>query len=313
MNHVLSQKTKETVFIILLFTIPFLSSGLALLLGIGVAFTMGNPFIQHNKIFTKILLQAAVVGLGFGVNVQEAIVAGKTGVVFTIFSIAITIGLGLIIGKYLKVNKDTRLLVSGGTAICGGSAIAALSQVIDAKEEDMSVALGTIFTLNAVALFLFPPIGKCLSMTDSQFGYWCALAIHDTSSVVGAAATRSHEALQIATTTKLIRALWIIPISLIVSYFYNKNSGKKKRSISIPWFIFLYIVAMIISTYVPQGKELYPQIVHVARIGMLFTLFLIGTSLTKESLKKVGARPVILGVIIWIVISVLSAFTILHV
>ena len=207
----LSQQQRETIFVLLLFVIPFLSPGLALLLGLVVALSIGNPFIQHNKVFTKMLLQASVVGLGFGMNVEQAISAGKTGILFTIFSIAITMILGLLFGKLLKINKDTTILVAGGTAICGGSAIAALGPVIDAKNRDMTVALGTIFMLNAAALFLFPPIGDWLHMSDTQFGYWCAIAIHDTSSVVGAAATRSEIALHIATTTKLIRALWIIP------------------------------------------------------------------------------------------------------
>ena len=168
----MSQKMRETIFVILLFFIPFLSPGLSLLLGLIVALTIGNPFIQHNKIFTKILLQASVVGLGFGVHLNEALAAGKDGFIFTIFSIAITMGLGLWIGRLLHVNKDTRTLVAGGTAICGGSAIAALGPVINAKDKDMTVALGTIFMLNAIALFIFPPIGNSLHMDDTQFGYW---------------------------------------------------------------------------------------------------------------------------------------------
>lgn len=180
----------------------------------------------------------------------------------------------------------------------------------------MTVALGTIFTLNAIALFIFPPIGDLLNLTDTEFGYWCAIAIHDTSSVVGAAATRSELALQIATTTKLIRALWIIPLSLIVAVIYNKvnkteNTGKKK--ISIPWFIFLYIVAMIIATYIPQGKELYTQAVSIAKYGMIYTLFLIGSGLTWDSLKQVGFRPILLGIILWLVISVVSATAIIYI
>ncbi len=311
----LSQKTRETIFIILLLFIPFLSPGLSLLLGLIVALTIGNPFIQHNKVFTKILLQASVVGLGFGVHLDEALAAGKDGFIFTIFSIAITMGLGLWIGKLLHVNKDTRTLVSGGTAICGGSAIAALGPVINAKDKDMTVALGTIFMLNALALFIFPPIGDLLKMDDTQFGYWCAIAIHDTSSVVGAAATRSEAALQIATTTKLIRALWIIPLSLLVALFYNRgskeNTGSGKKKISIPWFIFLYVVAMIIATYFPQGEAFYTDAVKIAKMGMIYTLFLIGTGLTWDSIKEVGYKPVLLGVILWIIISVISAVSIM--
>ena len=309
----LSQKTRETIFVILLFLVPFLTPATALLSGLIVAMTVGNPFIQHNKIFTKILLQASVVGLGFGMNLTEAMEAGKTGFVFTIFSIALTMGLGLWIGKLLKVNMGTRTLVSGGTAICGGSAIAAIAPVIKAKDNDMTVALGTIFALNAIALFIFPPIGNWLGMNDTEFGYWCAIAIHDTSSVVGAAAERSELALQIATTTKLIRALWIIPLTLIISVVYNKHNKEEggKGKIAIPWFIFLYVVAMVIATYIPQGAELYEKTVGIARYGMIYTLFLIGSGLSWASLKQVGARPILLGVILWVVISVVSAVTIM--
>ncbi len=306
----ISHQTKETIFVILLFVVPFLSPGLALLMGLVVALTIGNPFIQHNKVLTKILLQASVVGLGFGMNLEQAVSAGKTGIIFTIFSIAITMGVGLIVGKLLKLNKDTTILVSGGTAICGGSAIAALGPVIKAKDKDMTVALGTIFMLNAAALFIFPSVGNWLNMSDTQFGYWCAIAIHDTSSVVGAAATRSELALHIATTTKLIRALWIIPLSLIVAYFYNRGTDKKSK-ITIPWFIFLYILAMLIATYLPEGKVVYTQAVSIAKMGMIYTLFLIGTGLSKNNIKEVGFNPILLGIILWIIISVLSAVVII--
>lgn len=307
----LSQKSKETIFIVLLLLVPFCSPAIALLMGLIVALTIGNPFIKHNGIFTKILLQASVVGLGFGMDIEKAMEAGKTGLGFTVFSIAITIMLGMLIGKWLKIKWNTRMLVSGGTAICGGSAIAAIGPVINAKEEEMTVALGTIFMLNASALFIFPPLGELLGMSDTQFGYWCAIAIHDTSSVVGAAATRSELALEVATTTKLIRALWIIPVSLIIAVYYSRrNKGEGKSKITIPWFIFLYVVAMIIATYLPQGKEVYTQITTIAKMGMIYTLFLIGTGLSWSSIKSVGFRPILLGVIIWIIISVISAVAI---
>ncbi len=311
----LSQKTRETIFIILLFLVPFLTPATALLSGLIVAFTVGNPFVQHNKVFTKILLQTSIVGLGFGMNLTEAMEAGKTGFVFTIFSIALTMGLGLWIGKLLKVSIGTRTLVSGGTAICGGSAIAAIAPVIKAKDNDMTVALGTIFALNAIALFVFPLLGNWLGMSDTEFGYWCAIAIHDTSSVVGAAAERSELALQVATTTKLIRALWIIPLTLFISVGYNKYNKEEmgKGKVAIPWFIFLYVVAMVIATYMPQGAKLYAKTVGIARYGMIYTLFLIGSGLSWESLKQVGARPILLGVILWVVISVVSAITILNI
>ena len=243
-------------------------------------------------------------------NVGQAIEAGKTGILFTIVSIVVTIGLGLFFTRKLRVARDTGFLVSGGTAICGGSAIAALAPVINAKDKDITVAMGTIFMLNAVALFIFPPLGRWLEMNDHQFGYWCAIAIHDTSSVVGAAKTYSNEALVIATTTKLIRALWIIPVSLIAAFFYNKGTNKKSK-ISIPYFIFLYVIAMIVATYTPQWNHLYTEIVSFAKVGMLFTLFLIGAGLSKDTIKQVGFKPILLGIILWICISILSASVIL--
>lgn len=310
-----TEHQRQTIFIILLLLVPFLSPATALFSGLVVAFTIGNPFISHNKVFTKVLLQASVVGLGFGMNLTEALEAGKTGCVFTVFSIALTMGLGILLGKWMKVNEGTRTLISGGTAICGGSAIAAIGPVIDAHDNDMTVALGTVFSLNAIALFVFPVLGDMLGMSDTEFGYWCAIAIHDTSSVVGAAAERSEEALAIATTTKLIRALWIIPLSLIIAVVWNRRSACKgkgrKTKISVPWFIFIYIIAMIIATYVPQGKDLYCDAVRIARMGMIYTLFLIGSGLTWKSLREVGLRPILLGILLWIVISVVSAVAIL--
>lgn len=310
----LTDHQRQTIFIILLLLVPFLSPATALLAGLIVAFTIGNPFIAHNKIFTKILLQASVVGLGFGMNLTQALEAGKTGFIFTIFSITLTMLLGIIVGRWLKVSTGTRTLIAGGTAICGGSAIAAIAPVINARDNNMTVALGTIFSLNALALFIFPPLGNLLGMTDTEFGYWCAIAIHDTSSVVGAAAERSTQALAIATTTKLIRALWIIPLSLIIALIWNKRQTDNtpgNKHISIPWFILLYIIAMIIATYIPAGEALYTRAVSIARIGMIYTLFLIGSGLSWQSLREVGIRPILLGIILWIAISILSATTIL--
>lgn len=306
----ISKNHKEVIFITALFAVPFLEPAFALLLGLAMSLTIGHPFLHINSRIIHVLLQISVVGLGFGMNVDQALEAGKNGVVFTIFSILFTLGLGIFLSRKLKVEKDTGFLVSGGTAICGGSAIAALAPVINAKEKDITVALGTIFMLNAVALLVFPYFGRLLEMTNEQFGYWCAIAIHDTSSVVGAAKTFGNEALNIATTTKLIRALWIIPISLAAAFFYKKEGGKRSK-ISIPWFIFLYVIAMIIATYVPQFNHFYTSAVSYAKIGMLFTLFLIGAGLSKDVIRQVGFRPIVLGVVLWICISVLSAFTIL--
>lgn len=306
----LTSHQKEVLFLVALFAIPFLEPAFALLLGLFMSLTIGHPFLHINKNITHILLQISVVGLGFGMNLDQAIEAGKTGILFTIVSIVVTMGLGIWLGRKLKVAKDTSLLIAGGTAICGGSAIAALSPVIHAKEKDITVAMGTIFMLNAVALLIFPVIGRLLEMSDTQFGYWCAIAIHDTSSVVGAAKTFGNEALNIATTTKLIRALWIIPVSLIVAFTYNRGNGKRTK-ISIPYFIFLYIIAMVIATYIPQWSHFYTEVVSYSKVGMLFTLFLIGAGLSKETLRQVGFKPILQGVILWICISVLSAGTIL--
>lgn len=306
----LSKSQKEVVFIVALFIVPFLEPAFALLLGLFVSLTIGHPFLNINSRVTHVLLQISVVGLGFGMNVDQAIEAGKNGVLFTVVSIVVTLALGVFLTRKLKVAPDTGFLVSGGTAICGGSAIAALAPVIKAKDKDITVAMGTIFMLNAVALLIFPFIGRLLEMNNAQFGYWCAIAIHDTSSVVGAAKTFGEEALNIATTTKLIRALWIIPVSLGAAFFYNKrNSGRSK--ITIPYFIFLYVVAMVVATYIPQWHDFYTNAVSFAKVGMLFTLFLIGSGLSKETIKQVGFKPILLGIILWICISVLSASVIL--
>lgn len=306
----IEKNQKEIIFIVAMFAVPFLEPAFALLLGLLISLTIGHPFLNINSRITHILLQISVVGLGFGMNVEQAIEAGKTGVLFTIFSIIFTLGLGIFITRKLRVDKNTGFLVSGGTAICGGSAIAALAPVINAKDKEITVAMGTIFMLNAAALLLFPYMGRLLEMTNEQFGYWCAIAIHDTSSVVGAAKTFGTEALNIATTTKLIRALWIIPVSLITAFVYNKNK-KTKSKITIPWFIFLYIIAMIIATYFPQGQNFYTDAVRFAKVGMLFTLFLIGAGLSKETIRQVGFKPILLGIILWICISVISASVIL--
>lgn len=306
----ISKNNKEVIFIVAMFAVPFLEPAFALLLGLLLSLTIGHPFLSINSRITHVLLQISVVGLGFGMNVEQALEAGKNGVVFTVFSIVFTLGLGIFLTRFLKVNKDTGFLVSGGTAICGGSAIAALAPVINAKDKDITVALGTIFMLNAAALLIFPYFGHLLEMTNEQFGYWCAIAIHDTSSVVGAAKTFGNEALNIATTTKLIRALWIIPISLIAAFTYKKEGGKRSK-ITIPWFIFLYVIAMIIATYVPQWEHFYSNAVSFAKVGMLFTLFLIGAGLSKETIKQVGFKPILLGIILWICISILSAGAIL--
>ncbi len=286
---------------------PLVTPPVALFAGLLFAQFIGHPYIQHNKKLTTLLLQVSVVGLGFGMNLHSALKAGKQGIVFTIASIAGTLALGLLLGKLFKTDKKTSYLVAAGTAICGGSAIAAVSPVIQAEENQISVALGIVFILNAIALFIFPPIGHMLGLTQTQFGMWSAIAIHDTSSVVGAASRYGAKALEVATTVKLTRALWIIPVALGTSLFY-KNTGQKK--IKIPYFIGAFILAMVANTYIPAIRPTTPYIVSVAKAGLTVTLFLIGAGLSGKVLRSVGFRPLIQGVILWMFISVTALWAV---
>ncbi|WP_370566941.1 YeiH family protein [Flavobacterium sp. PL002] len=285
-----------------------ISPPIALLLGLVVANIFGHPFLQNNHKATTILLQVAVVGLGFGMNVTSALDAGKEGFLFTIASIFSTLLLGFFIGKWFKIDRKTAHLISCGTAICGGSAIAAIAPVIKSDEKQTSVALGVIFILNSVALFLFPVVGHWLHLSQQEFGLWCAIAIHDTSSVVGAANKYGPIALQIATTVKLARALWIIPIALLTaSLFKNKNS-----KIKIPYFIGLFIVAMLLNTFIPQTAIVAPTIVLLAKIGLTVTLFLIGAGLNFNRLKSVGIKPFLQGVLLWGFIATAALISIMY-
>lgn len=276
----------------------------ALFLGLAFALLCGQAHPKFNKKVSKYLLQYSVVGLGFGMNLQASLASGKEGMEFTILSVVGTMLIGWLIGrKLLKVDRDTSYLISSGTAICGGSAIAAVGPVLKAKDSEMSVALGTIFILNAIALFIFPAIGHALDMGQQEFGVWAAIAIHDTSSVVGAGAAYGEEALQVATTIKLTRALWIIPLAFVTSFIF-KSKGQK---ISIPWFIFFFVLAMIFNTYVLAASEIGTQIGaginDFARKTLTITLFFIGASLSRDVLKAVGIKPLIQGVLLWLVIS----------
>lgn len=274
----------------------------ALFVGLAFALICGEVYPQVNKKVSKKLLQYSVVGLGFGMNLQESLASSREGMMFTIVSVIGTMLIGMLIGcKLFKVNRDTSYLISSGTAICGGSAIAAVGPVIKAKESDMSVALATIFILNAIALFIFPIFGQWLGLSQHDFGTWAAIAIHDTSSVVGAGAAYGEEALQVATTIKLTRALWIIPLALVTSVLF-KGDGKK---ITIPWFILWFIVAILINTYllneIPQVGQ---AISGLARKALIITMFFIGASLSRNTIKSVGIKPLLQGVLLWIVISV---------
>ena len=282
----------------------FITPPIALFVGLVFALTCGKAFPAFNKKMSKKLLQYSVIGLGFGMNLHTSLASGAEGMAFTIVSVIGTMLIGWFIGrKVLKVERDTSYLISSGTAICGGSAIAAVGPVIKAKDTEMSVALGTIFILNAIALFIFPVIGHRLGMSQEQFGLWAAIAIHDTSSVVGAGAAYGEEALKIATTVKLTRALWIIPLALATSFIF-KAKGQK---ISIPYFILWFVVAMVINTYILNLSETGIMIGNfingLARKALTLTLFFIGASLSIDTLKSVGIKPLIQGICLWIVIS----------
>ena len=280
-----------------------------------MAFTIGNPFPAESKKLTKYLLQFSVVLLGFGMNLTSIIKAGKDGILFTMATIFGTLMLGFLIGKLLKISPKTSALISSGTAICGGSAIAAIAPAIDADAEEISVSLGTIFVLNSIALITFPGIGHFLGLTENQFGIWSAIAIHDTSSVVGASAKFGDEALQIATTVKLARALWIVPVALGFAWLYRGKDGEPKSKIVIPWFIFLFFFVTVLRTYAPSiiQPSVFESLVNLAKAGLTITLFLIGASLSRKILRKVGAKPLLQGVILWIVISLVSLFAVLRI
>jgi uncharacterized integral membrane protein (TIGR00698 family) len=299
-----NSRQQQIIFVaLILFCLTsFVTPPIALLLGLIVANFSGHPFLSDNHKATNILLQISVVGLGFGMNVTSAFSAGKEGFFFTIASILSTLILGTFLGKWLNIERKTSHLISCGTAICGGSAIAAVAPVIKSGENQTSVALGVIFILNSVALFLFPAVGHWLGLTQKEFGLWCAIAIHDTSSVVGAANKFGSEALQIATTVKLARALWIIPVALVTAVIF-KN---KKSRIKIPYFIGLFIVAMMMNTYISTTALIAPYLVSIAKTGLTVTLFLIGAGLNKNLLKSVGIRPLFQGVLLWMFIAILS-------
>ena len=275
-----------------------------LFIGLVFALLCGQAYPTFNKNVSKKLLQYSVIGLGFGMNLQASLASGKEGMLFTIISVIGTLLIGMFIGcKVLKLNRNTSYLISSGTAICGGSAIAAVGPIIKAKDTDMSMALATVFILNAIGLFLFPIMGHWLGLSQQEFGTWAAIAIHDTSSVVGAGAAYGEEALQVATTIKLTRALWIIPLALVTSIIF-RSEGKK---ISIPWFILFFIVAMLINTYLlADYPEIGKFIAGIARKGLIITMFFIGASLSVDVIKSVGIRPLLQGVLLWIIISAAS-------
>lgn len=273
-----------------------------LFLGLVYALVCRQGYPDFNKKASKTLLQYSVVGLGFGMNLYESLASGREGMLFTIISVAGTLAIGMLIGrKMLKMDKETSYLISSGTAICGGSAIAAVSTVIKAKPANMSVALAVVFVLNAIALFIFPAIGHWLGLSQQEFGTWAAIAIHDTSSVVGAGAAYGEEAMKVATTIKLTRALWIIPLALGTSFIFKSND----RKITIPWFILFFIIAVLLNTFVLDSIPEFGTVISgLARKCLTLTMFFIGASLSTDVLRSVGVKPLIQGVLLWILISV---------
>ncbi len=285
------------------------SPAIALVGGIAYGFTVEHPFRLESHSLAKLLLQASVVALGFGMNLQQVVHAGRSGFMYTAVSISCAMLLGLLFGSLFKVAGKASFLISAGTAICGGSAIAAISPITGADQEEISVSMGTVFLLNSVALLIFPVIGHSLHLSQNQFGLWAALAIHDTSSVVGAAAKYGNQALAIGTTVKLARALWIVPVSLLAAVYMAKVSGSSspnRARVRIPWFIFLFCLAAAASTYLPYFAVQFSTLSHLGKAGLTATLFLIGTSLSKNTLRQVGIRPLLQGIILWIIVGGVS-------
>lgn len=281
------------------------SPPIALALGLvfGLAFT--HPYNTASRKFSRYLLQISVVGLGFGMNLHQVIRAGRSGFVYTMLGIAFAMGTGMALGALFQVARRPAFLISTGTAICGGSAIAAVGPISHASDEEMAVSLGTVFVLNSVALLIFPTIGAALHLTQTQFGLWAALAIHDTSSVVGAAAKYGATALAVGTTVKLARALWIVPLS--VGTALVKHS---KAKIQWPWFIGFFCLAAVCNTYLPAGAPAYELVNKAAKIGLTATLYLIGTGISVGTLKEVGHRPLLQGIVLWLLVSITSLWLI---
>ena len=299
---------RKAVFVLLVIFLlsPYGSPPLALALGIALALTIGNPFPGLTGSPTRLLLQFSVVLLGFGMDLSSVYRAGRDGILFTIVTIFGTLAVGYLVGRLLGVKDRTSTLISSGTAICGGSAIAAVAPAINAENDEISISLGTVFVLNSVALFLFPLVGHALEMSQSQFGIWSAIAIHDTSSVVGASGTYGAEALAVGTTVKLARALWIAPVALLFMLIYHRAKNEGTTKVAVPWFIFVFLLATVVRTYTPTTvpPSIFDSLVNLAKAGMVVTLFLIGAGLTMKTLKSVGARPLLQGVVLWILISI---------
>lgn len=323
--HLSPQWTRSLFFGgIILCASGYISPPVALLLGLTFGLTVIHPLAGEVRGFIKVLLQASVVLLGFAMNLQQVVRAGASGFLYTAIGITFALLLGTALGMLFKVRGVPSFLISAGTAICGGSAIAAVGPVVQANEEEMAVALGTVFVLNSVALLIFPAIGAALHMSQSQFGLWAALAIHDTSSVVGACAKYGADALTVGTTVKLARALWIVPLTLAAAAVMRRRSSGKGHAVAAkiqwPWFIAFFVLAAVVNTFlrfdfdfdlhgvaIPlKSAPLYLALARLGRLGLTVTLFLIGTGISRATIKKVGAGPMLQGILLWLVVGLVS-------
>ena len=282
-----------------------ITSPVALVIGVIIALAVGNPYQNKTKPAATWMMAIAIVGLGAGIPLNDILKVGAHGIVYTILGISFTFSAGLLLGKMIKVPPETSILITAGTAICGGSAIAAISQVISARSEAIAVSLGTVFLLNAAALIVFPFIGHLFQLSETQFGLWAGLAIHDTSSVIGAALQYGPHAVEIATTTKLARAIWIIPLAFIIGLSWKNNEIRIpiKKILKRCWFIAGFLVTAVLGTYVPLFTKIAPDIDYIAKRIMIVVLFLIGSGMTRQLLKEVGHKPFLQGVLLWVVVS----------
>jgi uncharacterized integral membrane protein (TIGR00698 family) len=283
--------------------LPQVSSGAALVLGAGIALAFGNPWLARTRRVQKLLLPAAVVGLGAAMDLGVVLRTGLQGFGYTVVSIGATLGAGLLLARWLRVGGNTGTLIAVGTAICGGSAIAAAAPVLEADEHEMTVSLGTVFLLNGLALLAFPPLGRLAGLGQDQFGIWAALAIHDTSSVVGAALAYGSRALEVATAIKLARALWIVPLVLLLGWWRHRGGGEGRARPPRPWFILGFVLVAALVTWVPALRPAGRLVAAGARQAMVLTLFLVGAGLSREALRQVGARPLVMGGLLWVLVS----------
>jgi len=308
--------TLAKIIFILALAISFsglLSPPLALTVGILFGLSFPHPYITESRGIARTLLQSSVVALGFGMNLGEVLKAGRSGFIYTALGISFALLAGRGLGKCLQVRGNSSFLITSGTAICGGSAIAAIGPILEANEEEMAISLGTIFILNSFALLIFPPIGSALHLSQSQFGLWAALAIHDTSSVVGATAKYGSEALVIGTTVKLARALWIVPLALGTAAIRGGRSkdaagGKSRLRLQFPWFIVFFAVAAVLNTYLPTFERPAKWLFALGRLGLTATLFLIGSGISRATLEEVGWRPLLLGFLLWLGVGLTSLY-----